>query len=146
MKLRIFNWEILTQSVKEFPISEIELISLYTKIFNEQKDSDVNLIFTSEEEIKGLNTEFRNKKDVTDVLSFNLDSEDILGEIYICPKHVGKQYSDMEFNEEILRLIIHGTLHLLGYDHKEKFKEENFQEEMFVKQEEILENILKVIK
>ena len=47
------------------------------------------------------------------------------------------------FVEEILRLIIHGLLHLIGYDHEVELNEETKNKvEMFVKQEKILQNVI----
>jgi probable rRNA maturation factor len=144
MTINILNWDILSKYSKNFPFSLERLEEIYAKNFLE--DNEVNLVFTSPREIKKLNSEFRNKKDVTDVLSFNINEQSILGEIYICPKYVKKNIEKEKYNEEILRLIVHGTLHLLGQDHEGKFNESNPDSEpMFVKQEEILENILKEI-
>ena len=105
----------------------------------------VNVVFIDEKEMQTLNSEYRKKDDVTDVLSFNLDTEGFLGEIYICPKYVKKTVE--KYEEEIIRLIVHGILHLLGFEHKTKLDNISKQkEDMFVKQEEILENILRDLK
>ena len=105
---------------------------------------DVNIVFIEPLYIKELNKEYRQKNEVTDVLSFNIDSEELLGEIYICPEYVINNFSDNLFVEEIVRLIVHGMLHLQGEDHKEKFDKVDYKKEpMYIKQEEILNKILK---
>ncbi len=138
MKLEIFNWPNIS-------ILKSKVINSLKKEFSSFDISAINVIFVDEKEMQRLNKEYRNVDDVTDVLSFNLDAEGFLGEIYICPKYVKKTVENYE--EEIIRLIVHGILHLLGFEHKTKLDDISKQkEDMFVKQEEILENILKDLK
>ena len=138
MKLEIFNWPNIS-------ILKSKVINSLKKEFSSFDISAINVIFVDEKEMQRLNKEYRNVDDVTDVLSFNLDAEGFLGEIYICPKYVKKTVENYE--EEIIRLIVHGILHLLGFEHKTKLDDISKQkEDMFVKQEEILENILRDLK
>jgi len=138
MKLEIFNWPNIS-------IPESKVINSLKKEFYSFDISAINIVFVDEKEMQRLNKEYRNVDDVTDVLSFNLDAEGFLGEIYICPKYVKKTVENYE--EEIIRLIVHGILHLLGFEHKTKLDDISKQkEDMFVKQEKILENILKDLK
>ena len=138
MKLEIFNWPNIS-------IPESKVINSLKKEFYSFDISVINIVFVDEKEMQRLNKEYRNVDDVTDVLSFNLDAEGFLGEIYICPKYVKKTVENYE--EEIIRLIVHGILHLLGFEHKTKLDDISKQkEDMFVKQEKILENILKDLK
>lgn len=65
-----------------------------------------------------------------------------MGEVYICPQYIKNKIHPDYLKEEIIRDIVHGVLHILGYDHKGEFSEKNIQDEMFVKQEDILHNIL----
>ena len=138
MKLEIFNWPNIS-------LLKSKVINSLKKEFSSFDISAINVIFVDEKEMQRLNKEYRNVDDVTDVLSFNLDAEGFLGEIYICPKYVKKTVENYE--EEIIRLIVHGILHLLGFEHKTKLDDISKQkEDMFVKQEKILENILKDLK
>lgn len=138
MKLEIFNWPNIS-------LLKSKVINSLKKEFYSFDISVINIVFVDEKEMQRLNKEYRNVDDVTDVLSFNLDTEGFLGEIYICPKYVKKTVENYE--EEIIRLIVHGILHLLGFEHKTKLDDISKQkEDMFVKQEEILENILKDLK
>jgi probable rRNA maturation factor len=82
-----------------------------------RRTENISLAFVGKEEIKKLNKEFRKKNKATDVLSFNLDEENYLGEIVICPDIV------KEKDEDIMRVFVHGILHLLGYDHEKSKKE-----------------------
>ena len=138
MKLEIFNWPNIS-------ILKSKVINSLKKEFSSFDISAINVIFVDEKEMQRLNKEYRNVDDVTDVLSFNLDAEGFLGEIYICPEYIKETVENYE--EEIIRVIIHGILHLLGFEHKTKLDDISKQkEDMFVKQEEILENILKDLK
>ena len=136
MELNIFNQEVLGFNIQEFvPKIEAQFVALNI--------SRVNVVFISEKEIQDLNREYRKKDSVTDVLSFNIDSKELLGEIYICPQYVKTNFEGEQFQEEILRLIIHGILHLTGYDHEVELNEETKDKiEMFVKQEKILQNVI----
>lgn len=100
-----------------------------------EENSEVNVLFVSDEKIKTLNKEFRNKNKVTDVLSFPL-SEDgeydlnpetgniMLGDVVICPKRAYEQSQEFghSFEREVSYLTAHSILHLLGYDHMVKIE------------------------
>ncbi len=87
----------------------------------------VSLAFVDKGEIKKLNKKFRGKNKPTDVLSFgqSIDyklptTNSELGEIVICPEVVkenSKKYGVSE-KSEMLKVFIHGILHLCGYDHE----------------------------
>jgi probable rRNA maturation factor len=93
----------------------------------ENRESEsISLAFVSKEEIRKLNKEFRRKDKPTDVLSFDLKEEGYLGEIIICPevvKNNAKKYGVSE-KSEIIKVFIHGILHLCGYDHEKNKTEE----------------------
>lgn len=150
MTLNIHNWTKLQKYFPSTKVNEEELKEILLKNFLNynkyaRKDGDpseidtINIIFTSSSEIKRLNREFRKKDSVTDVLSFTIEQDPLVGEIYICPEYISKQYPF----EEVLRDILHGFLHLLGYEHVGHFSEAlKGKEEMFVKQEDMLQNVL----
>lgn len=109
------------------------------------KNANFSIVFVSNEKIQELNKNYRNIDRITDVLSFAFeDNEDIvynntrfLGEIFICiprMKEQAKEYGHSE-TRELAFLVVHGLLHLLGYDHTKGEKEEK---EMFELQEVIL--------
>ncbi len=84
--------------------------------------NSLTINFVTKEEIKKINIEYLNHNYSTDIITFNYDGNNKLidGEIFISTidaKENSKKYK-ATFNEEILRLIIHGILHLLGYDDK----------------------------
>lgn len=109
----------------------------------ENKESEtISLAFVDAKEIKKLNKNFRKKNKPTDVLSFALEENGYLGEIIICPEIVkenAKKYG-VPTKQEIMKVFIHGILHLLGYDHEKSEKEALIME---TKQEEYLSKIKK---
>jgi len=88
---------------------------------------EVSIAFVSPQKIKLLNKKWRGIDCPTDVLSFSENDEKqfkaplkFLGELVICPKQVAADAKELEKNidSELAWVVIHGILHLLGYDHK----------------------------
>jgi len=83
--------------------------------------------FAGDNEVHALNSQWRNKDKVTDVLSFPMqepgaiDMNESLGDIILATPFVGKEAERLELPacDHMLHLIIHGVFHLLGYDHME---------------------------
>lgn len=115
------------------PIDEKFLKGLALKIlkkesgrnYSEAKDLSVAMVAPSR--IKELNKRYRKKDRPTDVLSFQ-DKEN-WGEIIICPIEVKKNAKkfNSNFKKELSRVLIHGVLHLLGYDHEKDEDEEKMR-------------------
>jgi len=84
---------------------------------NERKDLDLSIALVSHKEIENLNRKYRKKNRTTDVLSFLYNS---LGEVVICPQVIIKNAEKLreKFERELIQVLIHGILHLLGYDHE----------------------------
>ena len=85
---------------------------------------DVTIAFVSNRRIRELNKRFRQLDKTTDVLSFPTGQEgfadQILGDIAIAVEQAAKQADEngLELDQEIAQLILHGLLHLCGYDHE----------------------------
>lgn len=83
--------------------------------------AEINIILVDDEYIIRLNQEYLNKNRTTDVLSFSLvDEKDaqLEGEVYANIEQIIRQAVDyrVAFNEELSRIIIHGLLHLIGFN------------------------------
>ena len=111
--------------------------------YEDVEPRNVSVLITDNEEIHGLNLEYRGKDAPTDVLSFplfdedgNLDDEE-LGDIVISLERAVAQAEEYNHSlkREVAFLTAHSMLHLLGYDH------ENGEQEMYVKQDEILNEL-----
>jgi len=82
---------------------------------------DILIVFGNKKLLQELKSRFFNINSTTDVIAFRLneyEEEQIEGEIYIClpVAKENAEYFDEPFEKEIARLIIHGGLHLIGYD------------------------------
>jgi probable rRNA maturation factor len=94
----------------------------------QQRAAELSLALVTNKEIENLNRKFRNKPAPTDVLSFPADDYPegrFLGDVVISVEKAEEQAKSCGWTleEEIERLLIHGTLHLLGYDHEKSRKE-----------------------
>ena len=114
---------------------------------------DVGVIFVDEAPMTDLHVRWMDEPGPTDVLSFPMDelrpgseemlsAEGVLGDVVICPQ-VARRQADVAGHEEIneiLMLLTHGMLHLVGFDHAEPEEEK----EMFALQKELLDSFYEV--
>ena len=127
------------------------------KIVKFKKSVEISLVITGKKRIRSLNKKYRGMDKITDVLSFGNDPVNktaknkivkfvnppddtlYLGEIFICYSQAVKQAKQKKHSvkKEMAVLLIHGILHLLGYDHKEDYE----KSEMKIKEVEILEKL-----
>ena len=91
------------------------------------KNKELSILLTNDKKIQELNKQYRNKNISTDVLSFSQTEgeedglkHNLLGDIVISTSTALRQSSEhnLSIYEEIVLLIIHGILHLLGFDHE----------------------------
>ena len=101
-------------------------------------NTEISLLFCDNQIIKEINSKYRNKNYPTDVLAFESGSDLFLGDIAISFEKANEQSIEYEipFEDELLRLLIHGILHLLGYDHEISDKDDeimrNLEEKIFL--------------
>ena len=81
----------------------------------------LSIVLTGEKRMRKLNKKYRGKNKITDVLSFG----EGLNEIVICLSEVKKNAKkyNIAFKKELAQVLIHGILHLLGYEHEKGKKE-----------------------
>ncbi len=94
------------------------------KLLKENR-SELSLALVGNREIRKLNSQYRNKNEPTDVLSFPLEQDlpkgkKLLGDVVISVEQAEKQAEEGKktLEKELEFLLIHGILHLLGYDHE----------------------------
>jgi probable rRNA maturation factor len=90
--------------------------------------AEVGVLLVDEAEMTRLNREHRRQDGVTDVLSFPIDEDDdlpvglprMLGDVVVCPAQVARQADEASVppGHELATMAVHGTLHLLGFDHE----------------------------
>ncbi|MFB6182121.1 MAG: rRNA maturation RNase YbeY [Candidatus Magasanikbacteria bacterium] len=124
-----------------------EIREFIDKIMQElEQEGLVSVHRIKDEQMKKLNSEYRDKDETTDVLSFAMNEglevkqkQKDLGDIFISIPQIKKQAQQRDINEkeELKRMLVHGVLHLLGYDHKE----EEEAKKMFSQQEELIKKL-----
>jgi probable rRNA maturation factor len=117
---------------QDFPIDLDALTSLARRTLEAEGTAGVELsvLLVTEGEMAQLHQRYLGEAGATDVLSFSMDEEGLLGDVVICPAVAASQNPDAA--AEVRLLLVHGILHLLGYDHQ---KEED-RREMWRRQEE----------
>lgn len=123
-----------------------EKVLIFALNFLGEKDISVSVLLTNDEQMQALNKQYREIDKSTDVLSFSLregesfPSQDIenLGDIVVSMDYAERQALEygVSLENELKRLLVHGCLHLLGYEHENVSEQE--AEKMFAKENEIL--------
>lgn len=97
-----------------------------------QQDKTISMVFVSAAGMRSLNSRYRDKDYATDVLSFSYGAVEVegavfLGEIFIAPEVAARQATryGTSPDRELKKLVLHGTLHLMGYDHEKDRGEMN---------------------
>ena len=123
------GWEALVRSAAEAAVAE----SAFPQIANGERAVELSVRLTSDAEVRALNEQWRGKAKATNVLSFpmlgtddfkiaNVDGPELLlGDIVLARGVCLAEAADKRIavEEHAAHLIVHGTLHLLGYDHND---------------------------
>lgn len=120
MAIRFFTLE------TDFKLPHKRIINSWIKntiSSHQYKVGEINYIFTSNEQILGVNKQYLSHDYFTDIITFNYNSNRLIsGDIYISVETVRSNalvYA-VSFEEELHRVIIHGILHLIGFNDKSK--------------------------
>ena len=136
------NFDTLEKFGKEWQERLVQVFEYGLLLLGQKEKFEINLSFVEDEEIKRLNSDYRQVDKKTDVLSFpaydfvigetvdctlgeyvlNVNPETgrfMLGDIVICPEVALLQAEEFEhsFEQEVMRLAVHSFLHCFGYDH-----------------------------
>jgi len=140
---------IIFKTVKKNLLSDKKIQDIvFTVLKKNKQDGQISVHVVGEKKIRELNKNYRGKDKVTDVISFAVkEGEQIInfgekdfGDIFICLPQIKKQAKENNIGarEEMTRMLVHGVLHILGFDH---MKEEDAKI-MFALQEDFVKNLL----
>ena len=113
-----FNYE------TDFKLEDTDKVSNWiseTILEENHKEGEINYIFCSDDYLHQLNVDFLDHDTLTDIISFDYSvGKELHGDIYISVDRVKENAKDfnIEFEDEIARVIIHGVLHYCGYKDK----------------------------
>jgi probable rRNA maturation factor len=111
-------------SGRQLPVSRALVQRVVQAVLHaERREALISVTFLGRESMRRLNAEHKGHDRPTDVLTFALTDPTglIVGDVYVCSsvaRHEAR-IRGISFREELIRLIIHGTLHALGRDHPE---------------------------
>jgi probable rRNA maturation factor len=109
------------------------------------RDALLSVAFVSDRRIAALNRRHLGHRGATDVISFGFDpvdaSGDVVGDVYIAPDVARRNARSVgaSVREELLRLVVHGVLHVLGHDHPED--DSRYRSPMWKRQERLLRTL-----
>jgi probable rRNA maturation factor len=108
-------------------------------------EAQLSVTLLDDDAIAALNREYLSHDGPTDVISFPLfeENEPIVGDVYIGAQQAARQAAAnaLSVDEELVRLTVHGVLHVLGYDHPDG--EERLHSDMWQLQEKIVEDVVR---
>lgn len=125
--MKSFHLEIIKNTPCYLPRRKLQQWLLFVlralqkkKIWLKKHPKALRIIFLSESEIKKVNRKYRKKNKPTDVLSFSIFKEEVIGEILLCPQFIRKKALQRKepFYQVLCYVCLHGVLHLLGLDHE----------------------------
>lgn len=128
-----FNTEEITFNLKNKAILKKWISEIIAK--KKRKTGYINFIFCSDEHLLNINKQFLNHDTYTDIVTFDYSKDDpkqnVSGDIFISIDRVKENAAKFSktFEEELHRVIIHGVLHLLGYQDKTKKAKEEMRDE-----------------
>jgi probable rRNA maturation factor len=113
-KSRLKPYKKTVQEILDVALSE-------TNLKNKSEIFEVAVVLADDEFVRGLNKEFRGKDKPTNVLSFPNESPE-LGDIILAIETIEREAKEQgkTFHEHTAHLLVHGFLHLLGYDHEQE--------------------------
>ena len=132
------DWSLLVRRAAEAAIAE----SAFPQLAQAERPVELSVRLTGDDEVRALNSEWRGKDKPTNVLSFPMAHEDdltattvvdqelLLGDIVLARGVREREAAekDIPVERHATHLVVHGTLHLLGYDHHEDDQAEDMEQ------------------
>ena len=120
--------DVFLANEQELAIDEQRLAALARHVLAMEEvdgSAELSVLFVTADHIRQLNSRFAGEDHATDVLAFPMMEEEdgalLLGDVVVCPRVAEENASKIghALTVELATLVVHGTLHLLGYDHQE---------------------------
>lgn len=109
----------------------------------ERRTAQVSVTFLGRDRMRRLNAEYKGHDHPTDVIAFPLSAPDgaTIGDVYVCPWVAAREAAarGIPLRQELIRLVVHGTLHVLGWEHPED--ETRMRSPMWRRQERYVERL-----
>ena len=118
----MINIDLINDYFSKITINDSQIKFLYNRILKNHKikNIEISLILSNRNYLNQLKIKYFNQNYYTDVIAFNLNNqdEDIIGEIYVSIDDIKQnaKFFNVTFNDEFKRIIIHGLLHIIGYN------------------------------
>lgn len=138
--------DVATEGVR-IPVARDRVASLAERVLRAERvrDATVSVAFVTDRRIAALNREHLGHRGSTDVISFGFEragsAAEVVGDVYIAPGVARKNARShgRSVREELLRLVVHGVLHVVGHDHPED--DSRYRSPMWKRQERLLRTL-----
>ena len=118
--------------------------AIHQTLIEEGRSGEFSITLLGDQEMAELNARYLGRNAPTDVLAFSMGTnERPLGDVYVCMDQASRQAREykISLDEELVRLVVHGVLHVLGHDHPEG--SDRFTSPMFKLQERLVCRLFK---
>jgi len=138
--------DVATEGVR-IPVARDRVASVAKRVLRAERvrDATVSVAFVTDRRIAALNREHLGHRGPTDVISFGFEpiggATEVVGDVYIAPAVARKNAltHGRSVREELLRLVVHGVLHVVGHDHPED--DSRYRSPMWKRQEQLLRTL-----
>jgi probable rRNA maturation factor len=132
--------QVAGSSAPPVPLSELEDVVRFVLAEEDVSAAEISVTLLNDDEISRLNRDYLGHEGPTDVITFPLEGPvvTVVGDVYIGVEQAARQADELgiSIRDELLRLAVHGTLHVLGNDHPTGDDRETAS--MYLRQEELL--------
>jgi probable rRNA maturation factor len=123
------NWQKVMPNFHRMIDNTIKAVAVYVPLAG-----DISILLTNDAEMQTINKQYKKKDKPTNVLSFPQNEKGIIGDIIVSLETVQREAHEQEksFYDHFSHMIVHGALHLMGYDHEKSKKAQKEMEELEV--------------
>ena len=140
--------DVAVESVR-IPVSRARVAAVAEGVLRAERvrDALLSVAFVTDRKIAALNRKHLGHRGPTDVIAFGFDpvdaGGDVMGDVYIAPDVARRnaKAAGASVREELLRLVVHGVLHVVGHDHPED--ESRYRSPMWARQERLLRALVR---